>query len=598
MASLTDSELVALIAGGNQDAFAELVRRYRDAVYGYCYYRVGNFDDARDLTQETFILAYGKLHQLRDTDRLGAWLRKTAANLCTRWSERRREMPVEEVPSPEPVQQSPRAAIVREALSGIPDKERLAVVMHYVDGLSYGEIAGFLETSVTAVKGRLYRGREMLKTEVLKMTQEAFGENKLDEAFVLKSAKLAIDEARKAFDERKAPGAARKNVDAALDALDRLESKSADVVLAKMDAMWWRGNLSRSVEEHNAWMERMHEAGLASDDPKIVAERLRSRTGGLYFERRWAEGDRCLARTRALATELGDANLLADVDSTEALGARDRGDVEAAKRLYRVALEAHRSLLPGKTLWETQALGYHEAAVRALESLPDGLKAEDLGFVDHCSGYIKTRPDGIDLYCNGGGCRWRDGWDNDGLPYLWDCLPPFGLCRPETILPGPPRAGQQWTSDKDVLGAWYRLESRVESTEDTVETALGVFPDCVRATKVLAGSGGESDHFKANLFGRRTTWFAPGIGILKTIYEPEQGQRVTAELSEHHIAGGDGYLPLSAGNWWRYRWVEGEALYGVQTDDYLELTHECEEPDTFGILGYITCIRCPTASRP
>lgn len=163
MGNLDESQIIRLAAGGNADAFTELVRRYRDRVYGYCYHRTGSFEDARDLAQETFVRAYTRLPQLRDHSKLGAWLRKIAANLCTRWAASRKETPIDEIAEPPQPRESPRAAIVREALSNLPDNERLAVVMHYVDGLSYADIAGFLDITTGAVRGRLSRGREMLK---------------------------------------------------------------------------------------------------------------------------------------------------------------------------------------------------------------------------------------------------------------------------------------------------------------------------------------------------------------------------------------------------------------------------------------------------
>ncbi|HEX2987274.1 MAG TPA: sigma factor, partial [Chloroflexota bacterium] len=79
-----EAQLVATASAGDQAAFTELVRRYRDRVYGYCYHRTGNFEDARDLAQESFVRAYTSLGQLRDTSGFGPWVRRIAANLCNR----------------------------------------------------------------------------------------------------------------------------------------------------------------------------------------------------------------------------------------------------------------------------------------------------------------------------------------------------------------------------------------------------------------------------------------------------------------------------------------------------------------------------------
>lgn len=190
MKHVEDSELVSQAKLGNAEAFAGLVRKYAEAVKGYCYYRTGNFEDARDLCQETFVIAYTKLHQLRQVSKFGAWIRKIAANVCVRFLTKRRDIPVEEVRIADPPGPSDTVLLVRYALHNLPDNERLALVMHYVDGLPYKDIADFLEISQGAVRGRLQRGREMLKKEVLAMTREAFDEERLDEGFVAKTVSL------------------------------------------------------------------------------------------------------------------------------------------------------------------------------------------------------------------------------------------------------------------------------------------------------------------------------------------------------------------------------------------------------------------------
>lgn len=105
-----EARLVRRASGGDSEAFAELVRRYRDAVYGYCYHRMGSFEDARDLAQDAFVRAFTCLDQLRDPERFGGWVRRIAANLCTRWAESRREIAVESIECQDEVPESPHAA--------------------------------------------------------------------------------------------------------------------------------------------------------------------------------------------------------------------------------------------------------------------------------------------------------------------------------------------------------------------------------------------------------------------------------------------------------------------------------------------------------
>ncbi len=191
MLEIVGSDLVARARLGDSDAFGQLVARHAESVRGYCYYSTGDFEEARDLCQETFVLAYTKLHQLREDSKFPAWIRRIAQNVCRRWVQKRRETPVEEITIPYQPTESPAAAIVKEALDALPDKERLAVVLHYVDGLSHCEIAEFLEVSEGAIRGRIHRGRKMLRMEMTEMTRKEFDQHKLESDFVVRTVDLA-----------------------------------------------------------------------------------------------------------------------------------------------------------------------------------------------------------------------------------------------------------------------------------------------------------------------------------------------------------------------------------------------------------------------
>ncbi len=85
MESKTDSELVAATRGGDSDAYKELVGRYQGHVYGLAYSLVGDWAEAQDVAQETFIRAYVNLDQLRDPPKFAAWLRRVAFGVAMNW---------------------------------------------------------------------------------------------------------------------------------------------------------------------------------------------------------------------------------------------------------------------------------------------------------------------------------------------------------------------------------------------------------------------------------------------------------------------------------------------------------------------------------
>jgi len=69
---------------------------------------------------------------------------------------------------------------VMAAIESLPEKNRLAISLHYLDGMSYKEIANLLKVSITTIEGRLYRARKKLKEEMIKMTKEVMGTSEIE----------------------------------------------------------------------------------------------------------------------------------------------------------------------------------------------------------------------------------------------------------------------------------------------------------------------------------------------------------------------------------------------------------------------------------
>lgn len=591
MKSRTDAELIRLATGGDSEAFTELVRRYRDAVYGYCYYRTGNFEDARDLSQEVFILAYRKCAQVREAEKIGGWLHKIAINLCNRWLEQRRELSLEEIHLPEPASESPKVTFVREALSSLPDNERLAVVMHYVNGLSYGEIAGFLETSVGAVKGRLYRGREMLKKEVLEMTRETFGENKLDEDFVLKSVRRALDKIQKACWELKDIRTARKTADKAIEMLDKLGSRSQEAQQAEYEALMRAVHATQDLSEREALLNRAWDFGIQSSDVLVAAEALRGRAEQLIWKRDLEAAQKLLERAREVASKNKLAVQLAFCDAAESSIAFFNGDLKKTRNLLQHALDGVREAQPASRCDLTRHIAGLEAGLLALDSFPSGSTGLLLYYN---KGHFRVESDKVLLQAYPGGnlLSTSDFAVSPNLPVLPNALPLFdlGWPEPDQLLALPIQIGRSWSSETRELNDWYKIDSVIKSDNESVITKLGKFDHCVQVIKRLTGPKRQGVDLERQIYGTRTIWLAPGVGVVKTVHEPEEGDTVTAELADYNITGGDGYLPLEVGNWWRYRWVECEENYGFTTQDYVGISTRHED-NTLLVQCYIICYR-------
>jgi len=167
------TDLVAAARAGNEGAFQTLAGRYRHGIYAVCLDRTGDFDLAEDLTQEALLRAHAQLHTLREPAAFPAWLRQIALNCCRAWQ--RRAWPEAVAVDPDACPQlttdvfreamrREAAREIRAALARLPENNRLAVIMFYVRGNTYREIAEFLNIPESTVLGRLYRARSQLRS--------------------------------------------------------------------------------------------------------------------------------------------------------------------------------------------------------------------------------------------------------------------------------------------------------------------------------------------------------------------------------------------------------------------------------------------------
>ena len=160
---------------GDNAAFTVLVGEYRQMVYGVCYRMTGDADAADDLAHETFVEAFIKLYQLRDPERFGGWLRTLALNLCRMWLRSRKLIEVElheELVAECPVAPEAMPDNLSRGLLQLNAPQRLVLVLNFIEGLSYDDVATFLNIPVGTVMSRLHRGRKELKRIVQEMQEE------------------------------------------------------------------------------------------------------------------------------------------------------------------------------------------------------------------------------------------------------------------------------------------------------------------------------------------------------------------------------------------------------------------------------------------
>jgi RNA polymerase sigma-70 factor (ECF subfamily) len=173
--AMSDAALVELVLGGDQDVFAMLVERYKDAVQNLAYRMLGNTTEAEDVTQETFVRAYTQLSTYKSVHKFSTWLLSIASHLAIDQLRRRRflALPLEDVPFLEWIVDAgvgPEQSVlhgeqqddIQKYLQLLPGKYRAVIVLRYWYDFSYEEIAQVLNLTQPLVKARLHRARELL----------------------------------------------------------------------------------------------------------------------------------------------------------------------------------------------------------------------------------------------------------------------------------------------------------------------------------------------------------------------------------------------------------------------------------------------------
>lgn len=177
MAELRDEELARRAAGGDDDAFAELVRLHAPRVRALCAATLRGEDAADDAAQEAFLKAHRALPRWSGDAAFGTWLHRIAVNHCLdllRAAARRRTDSLDGLLEADGAalgralsEESPAKALedkdaAQRLLARLNPEQRLALTLREVDGLSYEEIAAAMSCSLDSVKARLKRARAEL----------------------------------------------------------------------------------------------------------------------------------------------------------------------------------------------------------------------------------------------------------------------------------------------------------------------------------------------------------------------------------------------------------------------------------------------------
>jgi RNA polymerase sigma factor (sigma-70 family) len=190
----SDAELVMAARRGDKRAFVEIVARHQAMVCGVALAILGDFAASEDVGQEAFLTAWRKIHELREPERLRAWLGQIARNAALGQIRRRRGhesldeamLVTDDSANPaEATASREEAAMVRDSLAKLPETYRLPLVLYYCDGKSVRSVAETLALSEDAVKQRLARGREMLQERMAALIETTLTQSRPSAVFTM-----------------------------------------------------------------------------------------------------------------------------------------------------------------------------------------------------------------------------------------------------------------------------------------------------------------------------------------------------------------------------------------------------------------------------
>ena len=183
-ASETDQQLVQRTQRGDLRAFDLLVLKYQGRIAALVSRYVSDPSEVEDVTQEAFIKAYRAIDKFRGDSAFYTWLYRIAANAAKNYLVSRRRRPsadatledaevgqqaelLADVGTPEAVAMGEElAAVVEDALAGLPEELQAALTLRELEGLSYDDIAVALDCPVGTVRSRIFRAREAIDERV------------------------------------------------------------------------------------------------------------------------------------------------------------------------------------------------------------------------------------------------------------------------------------------------------------------------------------------------------------------------------------------------------------------------------------------------
>ncbi|MCF8058665.1 MAG: sigma-70 family RNA polymerase sigma factor [Bacteriovoracaceae bacterium] len=186
-------DYVLAARSGDAKAFTKLIEMNQNLALGYAYSKLGDFVQAQDVVQDSFLIAFSKLNELENPEVFSGWLRGIVHFRCHRvfrtkgrnWSSLNdfSEEVDDGVDLNEIIQKRQEKEHLMNAIKSLPELQRTVVSLYYLEEQSQKAVADFLELPVSKVNNYLHEARETLKGRLLEMAKDSFREQRLSEEF-------------------------------------------------------------------------------------------------------------------------------------------------------------------------------------------------------------------------------------------------------------------------------------------------------------------------------------------------------------------------------------------------------------------------------
>ena len=173
MADFDEPALIERCRKGDDDAFAELVARYKDLVYAMVFRLTHERSQVDDLAQEVFLKIHRGLPYFRGDAQLSTWIYRIVSNVCFQSRARpRREVSLEADPDRRPLESGATDAAfghlelkdrLEKAIAQLPEQERFLIAAHHLKGMQYEALAEALDIPLGTVKTHLHRAKRRLR---------------------------------------------------------------------------------------------------------------------------------------------------------------------------------------------------------------------------------------------------------------------------------------------------------------------------------------------------------------------------------------------------------------------------------------------------